>query len=188
MRLCASSFAGAASCGLWQSKTCANRCAAPGEETSSGKIQDAKRTAWGGRCPAPARCDEAGCRDGDICRHRDRRGGELPGPRPAGAAAGPTHDHPSGRRTSRAWSMCGGKMGFRGSTMTDHSGYLVRYAASHFAGSARGDGCGPPLLVCKDYTGGGGGREQGAAGVPACACERLGQGRHEADGTLGCSR
>ena len=37
-RLCASSFAGAASCGLLQSKTCANRFAAHGEETSSGKI------------------------------------------------------------------------------------------------------------------------------------------------------
>ena len=62
-----------------------------------------------------------GCRDGDIRRHRDRRGGALPCPRTAGAAAVPTHDQPSRRRTSRAWIMCGGKMCFRGSTMTNHA-------------------------------------------------------------------
>src|SRR5262249_18714694 len=86
------------------------------------------RTAGGGQCPAPALGDEEACRDGDICRHLDRRGRELPCPRTAGAAAGPTHDHPSRRRTSRAWSMGGGAMCFQGSTMTDHSVYVVRYA------------------------------------------------------------
>ena len=90
----------------------------------------------GGRCPAPALGDEAGCRDSDICRPLDRRGGELPCPRTAGAAAVPTHEHPSGRRTSRAWNMCGGTMCCRGSTMTDHSVYVVRAAASTFAGFA----------------------------------------------------
>jgi len=103
------------------------------------KNKDDKRTAWGGWCPAPALCDEESCRDGDICRHLDRRGGEFPCPRTAGAAAVPTHDHPSHRRTSRAWIMCGEKICFRGSTMTDHSVYsvyLVSYSASHFEGSA----------------------------------------------------
>src|SRR5215471_14109304 len=32
-------------------------------------------------------------------------------------------------RTIRAWIMCGGKMCFRGSTMTDHAVYVVSYAA-----------------------------------------------------------
>src|SRR5262245_13130291 len=125
LRLCAASFSEAASCELWQSKTCANRFAAPGYATGSGKSKADQRTAWREQGPAPARCDEEGCRDGDICRHLDRREGALPCRRTAGAAAVPTHDHPSRRRTSRVCIMCGGKMCCRGSTMPDHSAYVV---------------------------------------------------------------
>src|SRR5262249_23845051 len=48
----------------------------------------------------------------------------------------PTPDHPSRRRTSSAWSMVGGKRGFRDAIRTDQSLYVVGYAASKFEGSA----------------------------------------------------
>jgi len=74
----------------------------------------------------------------------------------------PTHDHPSRRRTSRAWIMCGGKMCFRGSTMPDHSVDWVSYAASHFAGAAlwsqvstyrHGGGCARPRATPRSLAG-----------------------------------
>src|SRR5262249_48042448 len=73
-----------------------------------------------------------------------------------------THDHPARRRTSRAWSMCGGKMYFRGSTMTDHSVYVVSYAAANFAGAAlwsqvstwrHGRGCARPRATTRSLSG-----------------------------------
>src|SRR5262245_7920037 len=62
---------------------------------------------------------------------------------------------------------------------TGHTTYAVAHCSLREIhciprSAVRGDGCGPPLPVCKDYTGGGGGSEQEAAGVPTCACERLG--------------
>jgi hypothetical protein len=74
----------------------------------------------------------------------------------------PTHDHPSRRRPSRAWIMGGGKMCFRGSTMTDHSVYVVHSAASNCAGSAlwsqvstwrHGGGCARPRATTRSLAG-----------------------------------
>jgi hypothetical protein len=47
----------------------------------------------------------------------------------------PTHEHPSRRRMSRAWIMCGGKMCCRGSPMTDHAVSWVSSAAANLAGA-----------------------------------------------------
>jgi hypothetical protein len=111
---------------------------------------------------------------------RLRCGGTLPCPRTAGDAGEPTHDHPSRRRTSSAWIMCGGKMGSRGSTRPDHSVYVVGYAASDFAGSAST----PRRTVCDVFSsrtrarGPHAKRSEPGQGQPLSPCRHLSLGRH----------